>query len=90
MIRIVLLVLFIIFALSLVFGGGDNKVKAAEFNTLKHCLEKIKSSSGLELKIIIDKPDKVTGYLGPTKRSFSCSMERSGTKGIYWDGWYEI
>jgi hypothetical protein len=92
MIRVILLLGFMAFVLYVLFGGkgesGSNTVMGGEFRSLRSCLTSIETSSGLGLDVTIDKPDNVVGRLKGTKRSFACTKKETGTKGVYWDGWY--
>lgn len=67
---------------------SENTVQQAEFSSIQSCLASIKRVSGHELDIVIDKPEKVTGYLKGTKRHFACIVEDTGSKGRYVDGWF--
>lgn len=62
-------------------------VQGGEFRTLKSCLENVRKSSGQAMKIEIDKPDKVIGFLR-NGEMFSCIRKESGTKGVYFEGRY--
>lgn len=46
----------------------------AEFRTMSQCLEGIKKSSGLSLKIITDKPTEVSGFLSDGQ-GFACEKK---------------
>jgi hypothetical protein len=70
-------------------GGSSPELMGGEFSSLQQCLSAIQTKTGLSLKPVIDKPDHVSGYLGNTKRDFSCKQMSTGTKGVYWEGWYE-
>lgn len=73
------------------FGCGEaSQVMQAEFSTMEECLAFVRSSTGLALDPMTDRPDKVTGFLGSTKRNFACTQETSGTKGTYVEGWYDV
>ncbi|WP_051299248.1 hypothetical protein [Marinobacterium litorale] len=93
MIRVILMLGFVVFALYVLFGNkgesGANTVMGGEFRSLRSCLTNVESSSGFSLDVIVDEPDNVTGYLRGTKRNFACTKKETGTKGVYWDGWYE-
>lgn len=67
--------------------AGD--VMRAEFRTLDDCLAKIKKSSGQELQIVTDKPNEVSGFLA-NRKGFACQKKETGTKGTYFEGWYEL
>ena len=66
--------------------GEPNMVMQAEFTSMQECLNFIRSSTGLELDPMTDKPDKVTGFLRSTRQNFACSQGSSGTKGTYVEG----
>lgn len=70
-------------------GGDPNEVRSAEFRSLNACLEGIKKDSGQSLDIVTDKPENVSGNLS-NGETFSCSKKESGTKGIYYEGWYTL
>ena len=61
----------------------------AEFSNLASCLDGIRRNSGMTLRIITDKPDNVSGFLS-NNEGFGCTRRESGTKGVYYDGWYII
>ena len=61
----------------------------AEFKTLGECLAGIKASSGKTLKIITDTPSEVSGFLSDGQ-GFACEKKVSGTKGVYYAGWYMV
>ncbi|MDL2105228.1 hypothetical protein QQJ69_19020 [Proteus mirabilis] len=61
----------------------------AEFRTLPECLAAIQKNSGESLKIVTDKPNVVSGFLS-NGQPFGCERKESGTKGIYFHGWYYI
>ena len=69
--------------------GNNTSVMNAEFRSLSGCLAGLEKSSGYSLKINIDKPDKVVGSLANGK-TFACEREVSGTKGVYYKGWYVV
>lgn len=70
--------------------GSTDEVMNAEFRTLTACLEGIKRNSGsLSLKIVTDTPSEVSGFLENGK-SFACEEVSSGTKGVYFKGWYFV
>ena len=75
-------------------GCGDGKpppsYRGGETRTLAECLESIKTDSGRSsLDIITDKPDEVSGFFAGSKKPFGCSRKESGTKGVYFEGFYE-
>lgn len=69
--------------------GSNSQVMSAEFNTMQSCIAGIEKNSGMSLDIITDKPDEVSGFLS-NKEGFGCQRKESGTKGIYYEGWYMI
>ncbi|MCE7520537.1 hypothetical protein LZG37_20565 [Halomonas titanicae] len=73
----------------LVGCGESSEVRNAEFRSLSACLEGLEKDSGLSLNILTDKPDKVSGKLS-NDETFACSKKESGTKGVYYEGWYTV
>jgi hypothetical protein len=69
--------------------GEPPRVQSADFATLPACLQSIERNSGMKLKIITDKPDKVSGNLS-NGAGFGCEQRTSGTKGTYFNGWYFV
>jgi hypothetical protein len=67
----------------------NHSMMSSEFKSLAECLLGIRYDSKQELKIIIDTPEKVTGFL-TNGQSFACQIKRSGTKGVYFEGWYTV
>lgn len=65
----------------------EPSVMTAEFYSLSKCLEGLKKSSGQQLEIITDEPDKVSGLLS-NGEGFACEKKTTGTKGTYYEGWY--
>ncbi|MBV5329975.1 MAG: hypothetical protein JZU65_20510 [Chlorobium sp.] len=75
-----------------VFIAGNSyagEMMQAEFQTMDDCLAKIKKSSGQALEIVTDKPNNVSGFLA-NRKGFGCKKKESGTKGTYFEGWYEL
>ena len=68
-------------------NAGD--MMKAEFRTMAECLSAIKSNSGQNLEVITDKPQEVSGFLSNGK-GFGCSRKESGTKGVYFEGWFMV
>jgi hypothetical protein len=66
-----------------------DSVMQAEFRSMAECLQKIKQSSGSDLKVVTDKPTQVSGFLS-NGQGFACQKKESGTKGIYYEGWYMV
>jgi len=66
---------------------GDSSVKNAEFYSMYKCLKGIKKSSGKDLDIITDEVDEISGFLSNGK-GFACQRKSTGTKGVYYYGWY--
>lgn len=60
----------------------------AEFNSMQGCLASIPVSANSSIgKIYTDKPEKASGLLSNGEQ-FSCTRKSTGTKGIYYEGWY--
>lgn len=87
--------IFSIVLIGLLFSGCGSSGKSdtselvgAEFNTLSSCLEAIKNKNGGgKMKPMTDTPELVTGYLSNGEQ-FGCEKKISGTKGVYFSGWY--
>ena len=77
--------------LVLITDGNENAgdMMKAEFRTMAECLSAIKSNSGQNLEVITDKPQEVSGFLSNGK-GFGCSRKESGTKGVYFEGWFMV
>lgn len=69
--------------------GKSKKAKNAEFRTLNQCLEGVKGSARSSLDIVTNRPDEVSGFLS-NGEGFACQKKVSGTKGIYYHGWYGV
>jgi hypothetical protein len=65
---------------------SSSETRGANFSTLKGCMSGLDSELG-GLKIVIDKPDNVSGRQ-PDGTIWACTKETSGTKGTYWEGYY--
>ena len=84
------ILLLVTFTLLASCGESDTEMRGgAQFRTMAACLEGIKESSGQSLEIITDKPDNVSGYLS-NRQHFGCLREHTGTKGIYYEGFYFV
>lgn len=70
-------------------GDGKTSIRSAEFTSIASCVAGIKRDSGLNLQISRDTPDVVSGTLTNGK-TFRCEKNESGSKGIYYEGWYEV
>lgn len=81
--------LLIFCSVVLVGCGKSADMRGADFSTLGSCLEGIRRNSSSQLKIITDKPDLVSGQLS-NGQAFGCEMKTSGTKGVYFEGWYMV
>ena len=77
-------------ALTLLGCGEASQVMQAEFSSMEECRAIVRSSTGLALDPMTDRPDKVIGFLGSTKWNFALTQETSGTKGTYVEGWYDV
>jgi len=78
---------------ALLAGCGDSEptqYREADHRTLQQCLGWITVRTNSPLDIRTDKPDRVSGRLRGTDRGFGCDQEHTGTKGIYWLGYYEL
>ena len=66
------------------------RAKNFNFSSMEICLINIKKLSSSEsLKIFTDKPEEVSGILD-NGNSFACKKMSTGTKGVYYHGWYEV
>ena len=78
---------------TLLFSGIDFSyaMKGGDFSTLEACVATIRAASGHELEIIIDKPSKVSGFfkVNGKNKLWACVREESGTKGIYYNGYFD-
>ena len=86
----------IYFVVNLLFPTNESvyssapKAKNFNFTSMEICLINIKKlSDSKNLKIFTDKPEEVSGTLD-NGNSFSCKKMSTGTKGVYYHGWYEI
>ena len=69
--------------------GSNTSMRGAEFSSLQNCLSGLKREMGSNLKIITDEQDEVSGI--QTDGTFwACNKKTSGTKGIYWEGYYSV
>lgn len=85
----VMFTLIFILSFFITTSSYANEVMSAQFRTMAACLSGIKASSGQQLKIVTDKPNEVSGFLFNGK-GFGCQKKESGTKGIYFEGWYMV
>lgn len=76
------------------FGENENdsKVASADFTTMAECVMFTKRAaeraSGSSFKYyIVDTPSQVSGELANGK-TFTCGLRKSGTRGVYYNGWY--
>ena len=84
--RVFILLLFTLVSLN----SYSDSVMNAEFRTMKKCLAKIPKASKQNIaKIIRDTPKIVTGNLANGK-TFACEKKVSGTKGVYYNGWFMV
>jgi hypothetical protein len=65
------------------------EIQGAEFRTLSACMTSLNAKLGSQLSIIIDEPGNVSGKQS-NGVNWACSQKHTGTKGIYWEGWYEV
>jgi len=82
---------YVVFGLVALFTacGGSTSTMVGEYSSMSKCLAGMKSSSGENLKIITDKPNKVSGKLS-NGEFFSCKFKSTGTKGQYYEGYYTV
>lgn len=64
-------------------------VRQAEFRTVNECLAAIEQNTGMSLSIIRNTKEIVTGNLA-NGQTFACERTESGTKGIYYKGWFMV
>lgn len=78
----------VIMAIAISLGGcGDPTMNmVAEYRTMSECVDWVQSAAGMQLNIITDKPDEVSGKFGD--KYFGCNAKQSGTKGNYVEGYY--
>lgn len=89
-----ILALVVLIVLSLTMCGSDSEDggkewKSAEFRTLSECLDSIEEAARSELRIVTDKPSRVSGRLVRTDGAFMCTLKESGTKGTYYEALFE-
>ncbi len=78
------------FAVVVACGGESSTITmGAERATLASCLAGIESATGFGLDVVTDKPHRVSGYLEGTRLHFGCTRRESGTKGVFWESWYD-
>jgi hypothetical protein len=70
-------------------GGERSENQNLEFNSSNSCLKGLKKHSNMTLRIITDTPGLVSGKLA-NGEPFVCQRATSGTKGVYFKGWYSI
>lgn len=70
--------------------GEPDTVMQGTFSSLQECLSTIRNSNVPPLDIVTDNVDEVSGFIGNSGRGFACSREVSGTKGVYWTGWFQF
>lgn len=71
-------------------GCGEPKsAMNAEFQTLQECLKGIAKNSGNTLRVVVDEPGNVPGFLS-NGEGFGCQKKISGTRGAYFEGWYMV
>lgn len=68
----------------------STELMGAEFDSISECLSSIQRKTGEVLDPITDKPNHVSGFLGKTGLQFNCEVMKTGTKGTYVDGWYQV
>ena len=70
----------------------SGKVASADFTTMAECVRYTKraaeraSRSSFE-SYIVDTPSQVSGKLANGK-TFTCGLRNTGTRGVYYNGWY--
>jgi hypothetical protein len=63
-------------------------VKVGEYATIKQCLAAIHAAVG-PLDIARDRPNEIIGTTSDDQM-FSCSEKVTGSRGMYYQGWYEV
>ncbi|HGY1116626.1 TPA: hypothetical protein ACNUX9_003493 [Providencia rettgeri] len=71
------------------FSISASDVMSADFKSMNDCLLGIQAASGKSLEIVTDKPNSVSGFLSNGK-GFGCDRKESGTKGVYYNGWFFV
>lgn len=65
-----------------------SNVMKGEFRSMRVCLSSIENHSGKKIdKIVTDRPDQVSGFLS-NRKHFSCTRKSTGSKGTYYEGYY--
>lgn len=68
----------------------SSDIMQGEFKTLETCLASIQESSGSDIdKVMTDTPEKVSGFL-ENGEHFACTRKVTGTKGVYYEGFYTL
>ncbi len=68
---------------------SPGSVRRAEFRSLDECLSSIQQHSGSRIReTVTDRPRNVSGYL-QSGAHFGCRQRQTGTKGTFWEGWYD-
>ncbi len=70
-------------------SGPEKQRVSGKFVTMKQCLDTIYYRTNEELKLLVDSSETVSGKLGDTKLNFYCGVKKTGSEGIYIEGWYE-
>lgn len=67
-----------------------SEVMKGEFRSMSTCLSSIESHSGKKIdRVGTDRPDKVSGFLSNGKH-FACTRKSTGSKGTYYEGYYNF
>ena len=83
-----LICFLLVFLLGCSGSGKETKLVGAEFRSLASCLQGISTNSKSSIgQTPTNKPTHVSGYL-VNGNQFGCKMISSGTKGVYFEGWY--
>lgn len=70
-------------------GGEPKEHRGADFETLKTCMISLEAALKNKLRIVIDDSDSVSG-IQPDGAHWACVQKSSGTKGVYWEGYYTV
>ncbi len=82
--------IFIVVAIVLVACDTGVKYRGGEFRDMRTCLRTIESDSGYKIgEVITDKPNFVSGYL-ENDMHFTCKKKESGTRGVFFEGVYQV
>ena len=80
--------LILVLASLSVSAAWSSTIMRGEFGSMQRCLSAIVASSGQQLQIVTDKPDRVSGKLSDG-RFFMCKKIESGSKGTYFEATFD-